>query len=117
MNNTERIPVCNLFLTRAVKNTVTFVVLTSRPGAPRRFSVRKSFLYAAACVAAVLLAGGVLGAWKYRENTALRKELLLLEAEKARLEAVARTVGEIRNDEVAIKNLLGLEDPGIEELP
>lgn len=100
-----------------MKNTVTFVVLTSKPGAPRRFSVRKSLLYAVTGVAVALLAGGVLGAWKYRENTVLRKDLLLLEAEKARLEAVARTVGTIRNDEVAIKNLLGLEGTSTEKTP
>jgi hypothetical protein len=55
-----------------------------------------------------LVTAGVVGAWKYRENEILKKQYLLLTAEKERMEAIARTVREIENEEEEISALLGL---------
>lgn len=63
-----------------------------------------------------LFTTGVVGVWKYRENEMLKKQYLLLNAEKERMEAIARTVQEIENEEREISALLGLtqnaEDDG-----
>jgi len=56
-----------------------------------------------------LLCTGIIGAWKYRENITLDKRCLLLEAEKAQLEAVSRTVHDIKTEEKSIRKMLGLD--------
>ena len=62
-----------------------------------------------------MLGSGIIGAWMYRENITLKKKSLLLEAEKAQLEAVSRTVNGIEREEVSIRKLLGLENINSEE--
>ncbi len=92
-----------------MKNRITFLIIASKSGKQRRFSVSKNLLLCIIVLALALLGGGIYGAWKYRENAALQKECMLLEAEKEQLEAVMRTVTDIKRDEVAIRKLLGLE--------
>jgi hypothetical protein len=93
-----------------MKKKVTFVVITPKSGRQRRFSINRTLLYGMLVIGLGLLGSGVVGAWKYRENVLLEKQCLLLEAEKAQLEAIDRTVSEIKRDEVAVRKLLGLEN-------
>ena len=97
------------FLVRSVKNRITFLVIPSKSGKQKRYSISRSLLYGILGLCAVLLLSGIVGAWKYRENIRLQNQSELLEAEKAQLEAVNRTVEDIKRDEVAIRKLLGLE--------
>lgn len=91
-----------------MKNRVTFLVIAAKTGIPRRFSIHKSIIYCIVILTLLLLGSGIIGAWKYCENIALTKKCLQLEAEKGQLEAIARTVDDIQNEEAAIRNLLGL---------
>jgi cell division protein FtsL len=93
-----------------MKNRVTFIVITSKTGAQRRFSISKKLIYCIVILSILLLGSGIVGAWKYRVNVSLKKKSLLLEAEKGQLEAIARTVKDIKSEETAIRKLLGLED-------
>jgi hypothetical protein len=63
----------------------------------------------------MLLGSGAVGAWKYMENFSLREESLLLQARKGQIDAVARTVEEIKKEETTIRIMLGLEDNNIEK--
>jgi Tfp pilus assembly protein PilN len=92
-----------------MKKKVTFVIISPTSGRQRRFSVSRVMICLLILLGVGLLGSGVLGAWKYRENTLLEKQCMLLEAEKAQLEAVNRTVSEIKRDEIAVRKLLGLE--------
>jgi predicted negative regulator of RcsB-dependent stress response len=98
-----------------MKDRVTFLVITSKTGAQRRFSLRKNVIYCIIIIAGFLLGSGIIGAWKYRENASLQKKNMLLEAEKGQLEAVARAVKDIKNEEKGIRKLLGLENGEADE--
>jgi H2-forming N5,N10-methylenetetrahydromethanopterin dehydrogenase-like enzyme len=93
-----------------MKNKFTFFVVSQLTGTQKRISINKQIIYCVIILAALLMCSGIFGAWKYRENIEIKKKCLLLEAEKARLEAVARTVKEINKDESTIRGLLGLEN-------
>lgn len=93
-----------------MKNRVTFLIISSKTGAQKSFSVNKGLLYAIVLFAIFLLGSGIIGVLKYMENISLKKESMLLEAKKQQLETVARTVQDIKHEEKAIKQLLGLED-------
>ncbi|MCP4713759.1 MAG: hypothetical protein GY868_01475 [Deltaproteobacteria bacterium] len=97
-----------------MKKKLTFLVITSRTGTQRRFSMSKNSLVVFFVAAGLLLTSGFVGAWKYRENIQLRKTSLLLEAEKGQMEAVARTVARIKSEEVQIKELLGLDNSAMQ---
>ena len=92
-----------------MKNRVTFLIIT-KTGAQKRFSISKKLIYCIIVLSILLLGGGIIGAWRYRVNISLEKKYLLLEAEKGQLEAVARTVKDIKSEETAIRKLLGLEN-------
>lgn len=100
---------------KVMKDRVTFLVITSKTGAQRRFSLRKNVIYCIIIIAGFLLGSGIIGAWKYRENASLQKKNMLLEAEKGQLEAVARAVKDIQNEEKGIRKLLGLENGEADE--
>ncbi len=100
-----------------MKKRITFLIIPSKSGQQRRISVNKNILYCILFLTLALLGSGIVGAWKYRENVTLRKQCQLLEAEKAQLEAVNRTVKDIKRDEVAIRKLLGLDSVNNEEKP
>ena len=93
-----------------MKNRVTFVIISSKTGTQKSFSVNKGLLYAIVFFVLFLLGSGIIGVFKYRENIELKKESMLLEAKKQQLETVARTVQDIKHEEKTIKQLLGLED-------
>jgi len=92
-----------------MKGKLTFLIIRSRTGRRRRFSISKNFILCIALLTLVLLGSGIAGALKYKENLDIKKKCLLLEVEKNQLEAVARTVHEIEKDEESIRKLLGLQ--------
>jgi hypothetical protein len=93
-----------------MKNRITFLVITSRTGVQRRFSISKNILFCIIILLIFLLSSGIIGAWKYWENVSLKKEFILLKAEKRKIEAVTRTVKDIQREEKDIKQILGLEN-------
>jgi len=98
-----------------MKNRIHFLIINSKTGVQRRFSLNKKLLYFMLLLSMALLCSGAVGAWKYMENFSLREEALLLEAKKGQFEAVARTVKEVKKEETTIKKLLGLEVNTIEK--
>jgi len=96
-----------------MKGRITFLVITSKTGRQRRFSIHKSLIYCVILVSLFLVGSGVFGAMKYRENKLLKKKYVLLEAEKSKMEAVERTVKEIKTEEGVIRKLLGLDSPPV----
>lgn len=92
-----------------MKGRITFLVITSKTGAQKRFSIHKSIIICTILVALFLLGSGIVGALKYRENVLLKNKCKLLEAEKIKMEAVARTVQDVEREEAAIRKLLGLD--------
>ena len=95
-----------------MKNRITFFVIASKTGIQRRFSINKNIICCIVILFLLLLGSGIIGAWKYRENVELKEKCLLLEAEKGQMEAVARTVKDVKSKEGAIRKLLGLENAG-----
>ena len=100
-----------------MKGRLTFLVITSKTGTQRRFSLHKSILFFLALASLLLLASGIFGAMKYKENLLLRNKCKLLDAEKNKLEAVARTVQDIEREEHAVRKMLGLDTPAKKEEP
>jgi hypothetical protein len=92
-----------------MKGKLTFLIIRSRTGKRRRFSLSKNFILCIALLSLALLGSGIAGALKYRENLDLKKKCLSLEVEKNQLEAVSRTVQGIEKDEESIRKLLGLQ--------
>jgi len=92
-----------------MKGKLTFLIIRSRTGKRRRFSISKNFILCIALLSLVLLGSGIAGALKYKENLDLKKKCLRLEVEKTQLEAVSRTVHKIEKDEESIRRLLGLQ--------
>jgi hypothetical protein len=92
-----------------MKGKLTFLIIRSRTGKRRRFSISKNFILCMALLSLVLLASGIVGAFKYKENLDLKKKCMRLEVEKNQLEAVTRTVQAIEKDEESIRKLLGLQ--------
>ncbi len=92
-----------------MKGRLTFLIITSKTGRQRRFSLHKSIIYSLVLVSLLLLASGIFGALKYKENILLKNKCKLLEAEKNKMEAVARTVQDIEREEVAVRKMLGLD--------
>lgn len=88
---------------------LTFLVISPEIGRRRRFSLHSGIIYTVVAVALLLVAGGVIGTFKYRENIYLKNRCKLLEAEKNKMEAVARTVQDIEREEARVRNMLGLE--------
>jgi hypothetical protein len=98
-----------------MKNRIHFLIINSKTGVRRRFSLNKKLLYFMIFLSFMLLGSGAVGTWKYMENFSLREESLLLQAKKRQIEAVARTVEEIQKEETTIRKMLGLEDNNIEQ--
>lgn len=92
-----------------MRGRVAFLVLMPRSGRQIRFSLHKSILYVVGIVSLFLLASGVIGMLKYQENIHLKNRCKLLEAEKNKMEAIARTVQDIEREERMVKKLLGID--------
>jgi hypothetical protein len=93
----------------AMKGKLTFLIIRSRTGKRRRFSISKNFILCMALLSLVLLGSGIAGALKYRENLELKKKCARLEVQKNQLEAVARTVQELEKEGESVRKLLGLQ--------
>jgi hypothetical protein len=92
-----------------VKGKLTFLIIRSRTGKRRRFSISKNFILCMALLSLVLLGSGIVGALKYKENLDLKRKCLRLEVEKNQLETVSRTVQELEKEEESVRKLLGLQ--------
>ncbi len=92
------------------KNRVTFLIITSKQGKQLRFSLNRYILSFFVIVLVLLFCSGIVGAWKYHENIVLKERTLILEAEKKQLEAISRTVVNIKEKNSLIHELLGLDD-------
>jgi hypothetical protein len=92
-----------------MKGKLTFLIIRSRTGKRRRFSISKNFILCMALLILVLLGSGIVGALKYNENLDLKRKCLRLEVEKNQLEAVARTVQEVEKEGESVRKLLGLQ--------
>ena len=90
---------------------LSFLVIEPETGGRRRFSVHAGILYTVVVVVLILLASGIIGMFKYRENIYLKNRCKLLEAEKNKMEAVARTVQDIEREETRVREMLGLAPP------
>ena len=97
-----------------MKNRIHFLIINAKTGVQRRFSLNRKLLFFMIFLSFMLLGSGAVGAWKYMENFSLREEALLLQAKKGQIEAVSRTVEEIKKEETTIRKMLGLEDNNIE---
>ena len=93
-----------------MKDRISFLVITTKTGIQKRFSINKYLLYLLFLLAIVLLGSGIMGVWKYRENIEIQKKCQLLNAKKVQLEAIARTVKDIEKEETLVRRQLGLQD-------
>jgi len=92
-----------------MKDRISFLIITTKTGIQKRFSINKYLLYFIILLSAVLLGSGIYGAWKYKENIAIQKKCQLLKAKKVQLEAIARTVKDIEKKESLVRQQLGLQ--------
>ena len=98
-----------------MKGKLIFLIIPSRSGRRRRFSVSRNFI-ACMIILSLLLAGsGIWGALKFSENLELKKRCLTLEVEKSKFEAVSRKIQAIEKDGDAVRRLLGLQTAGGED--
>ena len=89
-----------------------FLIIPSRTGRRREFSLSRNFI-ACMILLCLLLAGtGIWGALKYNENELLKKKYTSLEVEKTKYETVARKLQAIEKDEDSVRQLLGLQAAG-----
>jgi len=95
----------------AMKGRLTFLFVMPKTGKKRQFSLHTSILYVLVIVSLMLLASGIIGMFKYQENIHLKNRCKLLEAEKNKMEAIARTVQDIEREEAVVKKMLGLDLP------
>jgi hypothetical protein len=98
-----------------MKNRLSFVLITSRTGIQRRFSIDRRLLYCVIVFLLLLAAGGIAGARKSSENLALSRSKELLAGKIQHMQAVSKTVAAIEQEERAIRDHLGLNDT--EQLP
>ncbi len=93
-----------------MKNRLSFVLITSRTGIQRRFSIDRRLLYCAIIFLLLLAAGGIAGALKTAENRELGQSKELLAGKIKHMQTVSKTVSAIEQEERAIRGHLGLND-------
>lgn len=76
-----------------------------------RFSLHRSIVWLLGMMVVVLVAYGILGSFKYREESEIHLRYLELQREKAALAEANQVIPQIRQKEVMIRKFLGLE-PG-----
>ena len=97
-------------LPEAMKNRLTFLLIATRTGVQRRFSIDKKFFYLCILCLLVLLGAGSIGVWKAGENLELARKKDLLETEQQQMHTISKTVKIIEHEETAIQDLLGIRD-------
>lgn len=93
-----------------MKNRLTFLLIASRIGVQRRFSMNKKIFYLFILFLLLLVGGGSVGVWKANENLELTQKKNLLETQQRQMQTIATTVKTIEQDEIAIRDLLGIKD-------
>jgi len=93
-----------------MKNRLSFLLITSRTGIQRRFSIDKRLVFFLIFFLLLLAGGGIAGVLKTGENLELAREKELLATEIQHMQAIAKTVAAIEQDETAIREHLGLDD-------
>ena len=58
----------------AMKNRLTFLLIASRTGVQRQFSIDKKIFYFFICFLMLLIGGGTAGLWKANENLELAQK-------------------------------------------
>jgi hypothetical protein len=94
----------------AMKNRLTFLLIASRIGVQRRFSMNKKIFYLFILFLLLLVGGGSVGVWKADGNLELTHKKNLLETQQRQMQTIATTVKTIEQDEIAIRDLLGIKD-------
>ena len=59
---------------------------------------------------ALMIGGGSVGVWKARVNLQLAQKKQLLETEQRQMQAISRMVTIIEQEEIAIRDLLGIKN-------
>ena len=93
-----------------MKNRLTFLLIASRIGVQRRFSMNKKIFYLFILFLLLLVGGGSVGVWKSNENLELTQKKNLLETQQQQMQTITTTVKTIEQDEIAIRDLLGIKD-------
>jgi len=93
-----------------MKNRLTFLLITTKLGVQRRFSINRNFFYFLIMCSILLLCGGAIGGWKAGENLELSRTKIVLEAEQQHMHTIAKAVAEIEQQELAMHTLLGIKD-------
>jgi len=93
-----------------MKNKLTFLLIATRTGVQRRFSVDKKIFYVCVLCFILLIGGGSIGVWKASKNQELTRTKDLLETEQQQMQTISKTIKAIEQEEVAIHDLLGIRD-------
>jgi len=93
-----------------MKNRLSFLLITSRTGIQRHFSIDKRLLYLAIFFSLLLVGAGITGALRSAENLEMKQKQQLLAAEIQHMQTIAKTVAIIEQDERAIRDHLGLNN-------
>ena len=93
-----------------MKNRLTFLLIASRIGVQRRFSMNKKIFYLFILFLLLLVGGGSVGVWKADENLKLTQKKQLLETQHRQMQTISSTVETIEQQEIAIRDLLGIKD-------
>jgi len=89
---------------------MTFVVIPTRSGRQRLFSLDKRLLYFLLLVVLLLAGSGAIGTLKSGQNMELSLKKQQLEAEQQQMQTIARKVTRIEQEERAIHDLLETGD-------
>ena len=95
---------------KAMKNRLTFLLITSKLGVQRRFSINRALFYFLVLCSILLICSGTIGGWKAGENLELSRTKIVLEAEQQHMQTIAKAVSEIEQQEIAMHDLLGIKD-------
>lgn len=93
-----------------MKNRLTFLLIASRIGVQRRFSMNKKLFYLFILFLFLLLSAGTAGVWKANKNLELTQKKQLLETQERQMQTISSTVDTIEEEEIAIRDLLGIKD-------
>ena len=98
-----------------MENNISLLFVSSVTGEQRRYSINRYLVYGVVFVLLMCFFVGGFGLYKHRENLELKKEYLLLGAEKAQLEVVVRNLKGVEDEQASVRKLLGLENVKINE--
>jgi hypothetical protein len=97
-------------LQETMKNRLSFLLIATRTGVQRRFSIDKKIFYFFIFFLMLLIGGGAIGVWKASENLELSQAKDLLETEQQQMQTISKTIKVIEQEEIAIHDLLGIRD-------